>query len=119
MRKSKILVFSLLTITLLFIAFEPALAECQPGELCNPLQTDDVRVVVGRVIQAIIGLSGVLAFAMFIWGGFMWLISAGNPERVKQGKDTLIWALIGLVVIFTAYTLVTQLIEALATGVVS
>ncbi|MBU0646450.1 pilin [Patescibacteria group bacterium] len=88
------------------------------AKLTNPLgegpDAADFRVIIGRVIQFLLGLSGSLALLMFVWGGVQWMISGGVPDKIKKGKDTLIWATIGLVVIFTAYTLVSTLIKALA-----
>lgn len=84
--------------------------------LQNPLGTSDIRVIIGRVIQALLGLSGTLALLMFVWGGITWMTSGGVADKIKKGKDTLIWATIGLVVIFTAYTLVSTLITAITSG---
>jgi len=74
-----------------------------------------IESLVGRVIHAFLGLSGVIALAMFTWGGFLWLTSAGGGN-VEKGKKTLIWASLGLVVIFTSYILVTAVVDALTTG---
>lgn len=82
--------------------------------LQNPLGTTDIPSLIGRIVSAMLGLSGALALAMFVWGGFQWLISGGDPSRVTKGKETLYWATIGLVVIFSSYTLVQFLIRALA-----
>ena len=62
--------------------------------------------MIGKVINAIMGIVGSLALAMFIFGGFTWMLAAGSSERVKKGKDIIIWAAIGLVVIFSSYALV-------------
>jgi len=43
---------------------------------------------------------------MFIYGGATWMLSGGNQEKVTKGKQILIWATLGLVIIFTAYALV-------------
>ena len=86
------------------------------AKLENPLGESDLRIIIGRVIQALLGLSGTLALLMFVWGGIQWMTSGGVAEKIKKGKDTLIWATIGLVVIFTAYTLVSTLIEAITSG---
>jgi len=43
---------------------------------------------------------------MFIYGGIIWMTSSGNAEQVTKGKNIVIWATIGLVVIFSAYALV-------------
>jgi hypothetical protein len=75
----------------------------------NPLEglrTDDPNVLIGRVINAILGVVGSLALLMFILGGLTWMLAAGSPERVQKGKNILVWATIGLIVIFTAYAMV-------------
>jgi hypothetical protein len=84
--------------------------------LQNPLGTSDLRLIIGNVIKAALGFTGVLALLMFVWGGFLFLTSRGNMEQVKQGKNTLVWATIGLVVIFTAYTVVNTLVASLVTS---
>jgi uncharacterized membrane protein YjfL (UPF0719 family) len=43
----------------------------------------------------------------------MWLTSGGSPDKIKKGMDVLIWAAIGLIVIFASYTLVEFVFEAL------
>ena len=86
--------------------------------LPNPLGTGltDPRAVVGNIIKALLGIVGSLALAVFIFGGFMWVTSAGNEEKVKKGKDMLMWAAFGLAVIFASYALVTFVIDALTGG---
>ena len=97
---------------------------CSPSgvfaaQLINPLHTTDIRAVIGRIIQAILGVTGATALLMFVYGGFLWLISAGETERVKKGKETMKWAVIGLAVIIGAYMIVSTLITALETGAVA
>jgi uncharacterized membrane protein YidH (DUF202 family) len=75
--------------------------------LNNPLSkisgTTSVPQVIQIVIKAALGLIGGLTLLMFVWGGFQWLTSAGNEERVKNGSKTMLWAVIGLVLVFTSY----------------
>ncbi len=91
----------------------------QTAVLYNPLGTSDVRVVIGRVIQAMLGLSGALALLMFVWGGFQWITSGGEKEKIQKGKNTLIWATIGMFFIFISYTVVYALIRAITSGATS
>lgn len=84
--------------------------------LYNPLGEVSVPVLIGRVIQAALGISGSLALLMFVWGGFLWLTSSGEPGRIKKGQDTLLWSTIGIAVIFGAYAVVNFLITS-ASGV--
>jgi len=90
----------------------PSFAHASDGvSLINPLATDDIRVIIGIVIKAALGLSGSIALLMFVWGGFMWLTSQGNAEKIEKGQKILTWAAIGLVVLFSAYTIVNAVIE--------
>jgi len=84
--------------------------------LVDPLGGASIPGIIGRVISAALGLSGSAALLMFVYGGFLWLTSGGNKERVDKGKKTLIWAIIGIVVIFAAYVIVDNVILAVTTG---
>ena len=81
--------------------------QSDPVSLTNPLGTDITpQALIGRIINAVLGIVGSIALAMFIYGGFTWMTAAGGAEKVQKGKDILIWAAIGLVVIFASYALV-------------
>lgn len=81
----------------------------------NPLgEKTTVEEIIGRVISAALGVVGSLALLMFIYGGFTWMMAGGNTEAVTKGRNILMWAAIGLVVIFTSYTLVRFVITSLA-----
>lgn len=98
------------------LASLPSLASA--ATLTNPIGTTNFREVISRLIQAILGISGSIALLMFVYGGFLWLISAGEPEKVKKGKEVMKWAVLGLVVIVGAYTIVRAIVSALESGTV-
>lgn len=85
-------------------------------KLTNPLSTTDIPTLIGSIIKAALGIVGSIALLMFIYGGFLWLMSAGNPERVTKGKNILIWATIGLATIFISYMAVGFVINSLGVG---
>ena len=82
----------------------PVVVDSTSGSISNPLG-DGVtpNKLIGRIIKAMIGIVGSLALLMFIYGGFTWMLAAGNAEAVSKGKNILIWATLGLVVIFSSY----------------
>lgn len=69
--------------------------------------------MIGTIIKAVLGVVGSLALVMFIYGGLLWMTAAGNTERVEKGKKTIVWAVLGLVVIFTSYALVKFILLAI------
>jgi len=82
--------------------------------ISNPLgSVTDPREIIGFIIRALLGIVGSLALLMFIFGGFTWVVSGGNEEKIKKGKDMVIWATLGLVIIFASYSLVSFVISAI------
>lgn len=60
----------------------------------------DAGVIIGfldRIVGYIFPIAGLLAVAFVIYGGYMWIISGGDPEKLKKAQGTLTWAIIGLV----------------------
>lgn len=92
---------------------KPANCACRDQGRCD---LEDVLQVAVNVSVLIMAVSGSILLLLFMYGGFMWLTSGGNPERVRAGKKTIVGAVIGIVIIFGAYTAVTVLISVLRTG---
>ncbi|MBI4836168.1 MAG: TrbC/VirB2 family protein [Candidatus Abawacabacteria bacterium] len=59
-----------------------------------------------NIINFILGLVGTIAVLMLIWGGFNYLTSAGNSENTKKAKQTIIYAIIGIIIIALSYQIV-------------
>ena len=117
--KKTIILFLIIFITIAFISilynvdnfcYGKGDAKLKPVKLDNPLGNTpadtDINTLIGKVIKAVLGVVGSLAVVMFIYGGLVWMTAAGSNEKVQKGKDILIWATVGLVIIFTSYALV-------------
>jgi len=48
-------------------------------------------------------ISGVIVFGALVYGGFLYLTSAGNPARINDAKDQIFSAILGLIILFSAY----------------
>ena len=80
------------------------------GNFLNTLDT---------ILGYLIGLLYFVAIVFALYGGFQILTAGGDDEKVKKGKTTLINAVIGLVVIFLASSIVGWIIVNLEGGLVS
>jgi len=112
----KLLIAGLLVFVFIF-SFQVVFAQTGTGgtsvTLTNPLgDINTPQALIGKVINSILGVVGSLALLIFVYGGLIWMTSSGSPEKVKQGRDTLLWAAVGLVVIFSAYGLTRFIIGA-------
>lgn len=82
------------------------------------LSATDPRVTVARIINFILLFLGVIAVALFIYAGFIWMTSNGSEEKIEQAKKILRNAVIGLVIVLSAWGVVTFIMNKLlkATG---
>jgi len=73
------------------------------------------EVVFQNILNMASGLIIVVLFVMFVMGGFSYLTSLGNPEKLKKAQGTLRYAVVGLV-IFVASFLILTVIDTLFLG---
>lgn len=59
--------------------------------------------LIGSIITAIFVIAIIVALAFLIWGGLKWILSGGDKGKVDAARQTIIAAVIGLVVIFLSY----------------
>lgn len=73
-----------------------------PGAaLCNLNPT----TVIGTGVAFIFIVAGIIALAYLIYGGIRWITSGGDKNNVETARQTIIAAVIGLVVIFLSYVI--------------
>jgi len=76
----------------------------------TPLTAD---TLVSKALGWVGAIAGVIAMFFLIYGGFMYLTAAGNPDQSKKGMQSITNAIIGLVIIALAYGLTSWILSAL------
>lgn len=71
-------------------------------ELTNPLGTYDLQALLDRIIYYLLLLAAPIVVIMVIWGAFLLVTSAGNPEQIRKGWKTIIYAAVGYGVLILA-----------------
>lgn len=102
-----IILLALFAFGLLNPAPSPAQAELgggNPNEIVikNPLKWGTIPDILNAVAGFLYALALAVVTVMVLWGGFQILTAAGSPERIDKGKKTLLYAVIGTVVILIA-----------------
>ena len=67
---------------------------------------DDIIVLALNVLSIAVQLAGYVAVAFVIWGGILYMLTNGEPGKIASAKKTIINALIGLLIVLIAITLV-------------
>jgi hypothetical protein len=68
--------------------------------------TSGVGTLIDEVINVFSWLVGGISVIMIIYGGFRYVTSGGNDASVSGAKNTIIYALIGLVIVALAQVIV-------------
>ena len=79
------------------------------GEITLSLDMD-LNTLIAWFYYFIIGIAGISAFVMLVWGGVQWLTSAGSPAKVTDAKDKISSAFFGLLIILASW-LILQVIN--------
>ena len=69
-------------------------------------QLRDLEGVFGNVVSVVLGLAGVVLFIMLILGGFSYITSGGDPKKVESARNTLTYAIGGMIFIALAYLII-------------
>jgi hypothetical protein len=81
--------------------------------LGGALNSGDPRVIIGRIINVVLGFLGVIAVGIILLGGFKWMTAGGNEDKVAEAKKLLGAGVIGLVIILAAWAIATYVIGAI------
>ncbi len=88
--------------------------DCSIGGTDKPPELSQIACIIDNIFQYIFPAGVLIAVIMIIVGGYMWIVSGGDPARKLQAQGTLTWAVIGLIVLF----LVRALLKAITDFVV-
>jgi hypothetical protein len=108
-----------LSLATYFSLVSPAFADtaefCPAGDF-SPLCNIKLSTLISPLISLIFILAVVVALIYLIYGGFKWLTSGGDKAAVQQAREHIVAAIIGLVIIFLSYFLLTILIHFFVPG---
>ena len=54
--------------------------------------------------------AGALAVAFVIWGGIKYILSQGAPDETNKAKDTIMYAVFGIVIVMLSFVIVNYVI---------
>ena len=65
----------------------------------------DLPTAISTVIKAVLSLVGTIFLALTIYAGILWMTAQGEEEKAKKARDIITMAVIGLVIIMSAYAI--------------
>lgn len=110
----KLFFYSLLLTVLTFpntVFADGVLIDCAADGSCNDV--GDLLTQAIKIADFLLGIAGSIALVMFVVGGMQFITAFGGAEQAKKGKQTLTYAVLGLVISFSGYLLVGFIMSSL------
>ena len=80
------------------------------SKVCQGTGTNALYGLVEKIINLLLMVIGIIAVIMIIIGGIRYTTSGGDAGQTKMAKDTILYAIVGLVVAIMSYALVNWVI---------
>lgn len=90
-------------------------ASCEPGDVGNAGST--ATTLISDIINIFSFIVGVVAVIMIIVAGFRYITSGGNDSSVAGAKNTILYAIIGLIIVALAQFIVKFVLERATTAI--
>lgn len=81
-------------------------ADIEIKKVDAPKGPNDIGSVVKNITNVLMTVVGIAAVIMIIVGGLMYITSAGDTEKTKRAKDTILYAVIGLIIAILSFAIV-------------
>ena len=86
---------------------EAARAEGMPAELVGD------GGIFTRITSIALHVIGAISVIMLIWGGLRYILSGGDSKKITDAKNTVLYAIIGLIISFLAYAIIRFVLNAI------
>jgi len=107
-----------LALAILVVSFNPQIVSAQMGlDVVDGYEGSnqrDLPSAIMTIVNYVLVIVGVIALAFLVYGGFLYITSHGDSSQVDAAKQTIINAVIGIVVIGVAAALVNFVVGAVA-----
>lgn len=103
-------------------AYDPLRKACQGAAASSPACQDRARSgnpltgpggLITRLTRLVAILVGIASILMIMLGGFTYITSTGDAQKTKAAKDTILYAIIGLVISAAAGVIIGGILSAL------
>jgi hypothetical protein len=65
----------------------------------------DLPGLIGDILAIVLGFTGTIFFILVVWAGMLWMTAGGSQENIKKAQDILKAAVVGLIIVLSAYAI--------------
>ncbi len=98
------------------LAIDPLKAGCdanQKSEICAQTKGSgaSVSTTIKNIISLLLFVLGVICVIVIIVAGIQYAVAAGDSNQITRAKNSILYAIVGLVIALLAYTIVNFVID--------
>lgn len=86
------------------------------GDVVGEGTQQDLPTLIGNFINVFLSILGIIFVVLVVYAGFLYMTASGEDEKVKKAKKLLTQAVIGIVIVVTAYAISSFVIDSLITA---
>lgn len=75
-------------------------------KLSGEIEGDTPQGLIAKILTILLEIAAALALLAFVWSGYQFVTSSGEPGQVEKAKKAMIGAFIGLLIIIFAYSII-------------
>lgn len=119
--KKKLIILTLILALLIIIIAAPAQASPFGASLNQTIaetgqaSSTNLFSILAMIVQALLGLLGLVFVVLIIYAGSLYMLSAGEPKKIETAKNIIKAAIIGLIIVICSYSIayfVTYVVES-------
>jgi hypothetical protein len=82
-------------------------------KLAGLCTTPDADTLFNTILTYLLIIGALVAIIFLIWGGIKWITSGGDKAKVESARNTIIGAIIGLIVVFASFLIINLVAKTL------
>lgn len=103
----------LICLMLGFVLVVPGIILAVEGDSIDPFkdvplrtgEAADPTAIIESAITTLLEVIGAIAMLFIVYGGLQWILARGEATKVQEAQSVLTWAIIGLILIFLAFSI--------------
>ncbi len=109
---------TLASLPALFIGWTTTVARAQTSidVPSYTLGTGDLKETIGHIVEIVLSFLGILTVLIILLGGFKWMTSGGNEEKISEAKKLISAGIVGLAIVLAAYIIAGFVVKSLITA---
>jgi len=79
--------------------------------------SQSLKTTIENIVRIVLGFVGFIFLLLIMYGGFVWMLSAGDERKISQAKKIIVSAVVGLIITLSAYAIASFIIRSFGVAV--